>query len=54
VYLFEVFTELARPSWMAVAAVEREIRVAMVSARRMSAGVVDTAAADAGRSRCAG
>jgi hypothetical protein len=35
VYLLEAFTELARASWMEMAAVERELRVAKVSAWRM-------------------
>jgi hypothetical protein len=30
VYSFEAFTELARASWMEMAAVERELRVARV------------------------
>jgi hypothetical protein len=38
IHLFEACTELARASGMVVAAVERQLRVAMVSAWRMSAG----------------
>jgi hypothetical protein len=37
VYLFGAFTELVRAPWMVIAAVERELRVALVSAWRMSA-----------------
>jgi hypothetical protein len=54
IYLFEEFAEVARASWMVAAEAERELRLSMVSSMRISAGVVETSAADAGRRRCAG